>query len=311
MASFEGACKADDALLAKLKMAPNSSIDEGPDLTPAEEKKLNEEIIAKLEDPTVIEEFDETSKIRMFRGMITNNKGTDAEKVAEAIEAYGRIGKWRRDHAASCLGTKVRGEHVMNAAMGSLVGGCDHYGHVVWAEKLGDIASIVDHPVSLEEAQAIRMKVMEVVQQVQAQRSLARGVRRYKQIYILDLAHVSLASLLTRPKVMELTKAIMTGATAFFPEVMWKMFIVNAPFIFRSVYSMVSPFIHPVTKEKIRILGSSRYYLPELAAVGVTPNQIPKSLGGTLPDRPVWQIIEELGGAVFKKEDEPAVPKKK
>lgn len=81
----------------------------------------------------------------------------------------------------------------MNAAMGSLVGGCDHYGHVVWAEKLGDIASIVDHPVSLEEAQAIRMKVMEVVQQVQAQRSLARGVRRYKQIYILDLAHVSLA----------------------------------------------------------------------------------------------------------------------
>lgn len=86
---------------------------------------------------------------------------------------------------------------------------------------------------------------------------------------------------------------------------------VNAPFIFRSVYSMVSPFIHPVTKEKIRILGSSRYYLPELAAVGVTPNQIPKSLGGTLPDRPVWQIIEELGGAVFKKEDEPAVPKKK
>ena len=30
------------------------------------------------------------------------------------------------------------------------------------------------------------------------------------------------------------------------------MFIINAPFVFRSAYSIASPFIHPVTKEKIK-----------------------------------------------------------
>ena len=33
------------------------------------------------------------------------------------------------------------------------------------------------------------------------------------------------------------------------------MFIINAPFVFRSAYSIASPFIHPVTKEKIKARG--------------------------------------------------------
>ena len=49
-------------------------------------------IVAKLEDPTVMESFDETSRVRIFRGMITNNNGTDEENVQEAIRPTVRSG---------------------------------------------------------------------------------------------------------------------------------------------------------------------------------------------------------------------------
>ena len=73
--------EADDDQLAKLGLALNDELEEGKPLTPEEETKLKDEIVAKLEDPTVMESFDETSRVRIFRGMITNNNGTDEENV--------------------------------------------------------------------------------------------------------------------------------------------------------------------------------------------------------------------------------------
>ena len=110
--------------------------------------------------------------------------------------------------------------------------------------------------------------------------SIEKGVRRYKQVYIIDLSDISVGSLIARPLVREMTTAIMGAANTYCPETMWKCFVVNAPFIFRSVYSMLSPFIHPVTKEKIKILGGPSKYIPEMAANGIPKSAIPKFLGG-------------------------------
>ena len=44
-------------------------------------------------------------------------------------------------------------------------------------------------------------------------------------------------------KVRDMAKAIVTGAGSFFPETAWKLFIVNAPFVFRSVYAVIKPLI--------------------------------------------------------------------
>ena len=99
-------------------------------------------------------------------------------------------------------------EAALAAAMNSRVGGLDLYGHQVWAEQLGDIGAVCDHPVTPDEAKQIRCKVMEAVRALQTQSCEARGARRYKQVYILDLSEISLGSLLTRSAVREMTKAI-------------------------------------------------------------------------------------------------------
>ena len=91
-----------------------------------------------------------------------------------------------------------------------------------------------------------------------------------------------------------MAKAIVTGAGSFFPETAWKLFIVNAPFIFRSAYKVISPLIHPVTRDKIKILGGKSAYLPAMKKAGIPLSALPESMGGTHADKSIEQCIEEL-----------------
>ena len=175
--------------------------------------------------------------------------------------------------------------------MNTIVGGEDLYGHLVWCECLGDISAVVDAGVQPADAVKMRCRVMEAVRRLQYRHKTTHI--RYKQVYILDLSEISLGSLITSSKVREMTKAIVGGANDFFPETLWKLFIVNAPFVFRSAYSVVSPVIHPTTKEKIKILGSS--FLDELERNGVPLAAVPRRLGGGAPDRPLASLLEGLG----------------
>ena len=56
----------------------------------------------------------------------------------------------------------------------------------------------------------------------------------------------------------EHAQKILNVAQYHYPEVVHKIFFINAPFIFRAVWAAVSPLVHPVTKEKIKILGGTR-----------------------------------------------------
>ena len=85
-----------------------------------------------------------------------------------------------------------------------------------------------------------------------------------------------------------------TGAGSFFPETAWKLFIVTAPFVFKTAYKVIKPFIHPVTRDKIKILGGKSSYLPEMKKAGIPLSAIPVSMGGSYPDKSIEKCIEEL-----------------
>ena len=284
--------EADDDQLAKLGLALNDELEEGKPLTEQEETKLKDKIVAKLEDPSVMESFDETSRVRIFRGMITNNNGTDEENVQEAIETYGTVGKWLREHP-SILSEKLPKEELLNGVMNARVGGVDFQGHLVWCEQLGDIAGVVKKGLTVDEAKVLRMKTLEAIRAAQIRACETRGPRRYKNVYVMDLSKLSTTSL-SSSKVRDMAKAIVTGAGSFFPETAWKLFIVNAPFIFRSAYAVIKPLIHPVTRDKIKILGGKSAYLPEMKKAGIPLSAVPESMGGSYPDKSIERCIEEL-----------------
>jgi len=64
----------------------------------------------------------------------------------------------------------------------------------------------------------------------------------------------------------------------YYPETMGKFYIINAPYIFTTVWSVVKGWLDPVTVEKIKILGSG--YEKELTGQ-IPAENLPKSLGGT------------------------------
>jgi len=284
----------DDALLEILGLPPNGETQEDESLNDDEEAFLIEEIVAKMSDPVAtMGAFDDASRVRIFRGMITNNKGPVAERVAEAVAMYERVAAFLAAGGGD-LSVPVDGERALADAMNTVVGGCDRYGHLLWAERLGDVERAVERGVTPESARRCRLKTMEAIRCAQIRAVERRGPRRYKQIYVIDLAGISIASLLGRAAVRDVTKEIVQGANAYYPETLWRLFVVNAPFVFRSVYAMLSPFIHPVTKQKIKILGGPSKFLPEMARDGIPADAVPAMVGGDAPGTPLAVLLPEL-----------------
>ena len=44
----------------------------------------------------------------------------------------------------------------------------------------------------------------------------------------------------------------------YFPDVLFRMYIINVGFFIKSVVKMAMSFLHPVTKKKIQIIGTSK-----------------------------------------------------
>ncbi|KAG0227026.1 cytosolic factor, phosphatidylinositol/phosphatidylcholine transfer protein [Actinomortierella wolfii] len=91
---------------------------------------------------------------------------------------------------------------------------------------------------------------------------------------ILDLKGVSLRQFANAFGFIKRTSAI---AQNYYPEMMGKMYVINAPMMFTSVWGMVKPLLDEVTVSKIVILGSN--YQATLLA-DIEADNLPKSLGG-------------------------------
>ena len=79
--------------------------------------------------------------------------------------------------------------------------------------------------------------------------SVETGVQRYKHSLVVDLSGASLS--LGRSAKRDLLKRIFDVGTHFFPETMWKIYLVNTPMLFRAVWAIVKPWLHPVTVAKV------------------------------------------------------------
>ena len=80
-----------DAALARLKLPANESLQEGQALAADEQIYLADTITPRLRRrQATLAAIDVTSCVRIFRGMITNNKGPLDQRLREAIEAYDR-----------------------------------------------------------------------------------------------------------------------------------------------------------------------------------------------------------------------------
>jgi hypothetical protein len=91
---------------------------------------------------------------------------------------------------------------------------------------------------------------------------------------ILDLNNVGLGQFY---KVKDYVSQASSIGQDRYPECMGKFYIINAPYLFSTVWSFIKPWLDEVTVAKINILGKD--YKPTLLAQ-IPEDNLPASLGG-------------------------------
>lgn len=91
---------------------------------------------------------------------------------------------------------------------------------------------------------------------------------------ILDLKNVSLRQFY---KVKDYVSQASNIGQSYYPETMGKFYIVNAPFMFSTVWNFIKPWLDEVTVAKISILGSD--YKPKLLEQ-IPAENLPVEYGG-------------------------------
>jgi len=105
--------------------------------------------------------------------------------------------------------------------------------------------------------------------------SKASGKLIEQTLSILDMKDE--ASKFMFGKTKEFVKITSNMAQNYYPEILGQMFIINAPFSFKALWSMFKSFVDEKTRKKITIEGSS--YKRKLLDL-VDPNNLPSFFGG-------------------------------
>ena len=176
-----------DAALRKLGLPPNGELQEGLALTPEESTAFGE-IKAKLPNAAAcLNEYDETAQHRILRGMFTNNKGTRDQRIAETVSTFERVFKWKQENGLNESSYFASSSAVAPSVFRhwpTVIGGEDHYGHLVWTETLGDVSALVDAGVKEQQVLDVRAQICEAVERLKAESAARLGQRRYKQVCV-------------------------------------------------------------------------------------------------------------------------------
>lgn len=85
-------------------------------------------------------------------------------------------------------------------------------------------------------------------------------------IVVLDLNGLSMSHL--GSTFTGLLKTYIGKFSNLYPESLFKLFVINAPFIFSGAWGAISVFVHPVTRAKIHIISNPKYAMEELQKLG-------------------------------------------
>ncbi|KAI9010660.1 CRAL-TRIO domain-containing protein [Hyaloraphidium curvatum] len=256
---------------ASLDLAPMPTAGRLGHLTPEQQQALDQfrsELKAEgVYDPI---EHDEYTLLRFLRA-----RRFDVPKTKFMFSNYL---KWRHDFGVDELTkTFVFAERPeIDKIYPRYYHSTDKAGRPVYVEHLGklDIRSIFK---LTTEERFMKNHVVEYEKTLK-ERFVACSWKAHRHIEqsctIIDLKGVAITQF---PSVSSFVKHISAVAQDYYPETLGRMYIINAPMLFTSVWSVVKLFLDEATVQKIQILGSR--YQPTLLE-NIDEKHLPQALGG-------------------------------
>ena len=155
--------------------------------------------------------------------------------------------------------------------------GFDREGHPVYYEKTSYLEpSVVLEQFTMEEVEELHAQMQEYMANLKQQVSKEKGVLVYKSIVIMDMSCLGMKHMSS--SFFGPIKSILNIDQYYYPETMHKLYVINCPFVFRMMWNIVKPMLHPLTVAKINICGYD--FITQLRSI-MDDDQIPKYLGGS------------------------------
>jgi len=162
--------------------------------------------------------------------------------------------------------------------------GQDKHGHPIFWDDGSSFAKETQLDLfksDMGRVELFRARLMKRMHNVKLAASCNYGKMIYKHCLVMDLSRFNAKKFVKDRKFHEQnTKQI----SDLFPEVLHRLYVINAPWAFRSAWKVIQTFLHPVTAQKTKILG--RDFISELSK-DIQLDMIPHSFGGIGP----WDIV--------------------
>lgn len=222
---------------------------------------------------------------RVIRGCKSiPDDGTREAKIVDQIEL---ISTWRDSiHADTITDETLPLQASFFDYWPSHLYGSDEYGHVINYECL-KLCNQTEFLKNVDKDLMLLHRAQQM-ERIQAQNKLvSKNLNRriYKHIYILNLDGITRQHL--SPSSLSLVQPLFDMGQVYYPESLHRMYIINAPFYFRGIWAVISPWIDAETREKIHIIGTVKAFLQKASKDGISLSALPISIGGTHPGRPL------------------------
>jgi len=208
--------------------------------------------------------------------MMTRGYMGEKDPKAESVHHMKETAEWRKsvDIESTLLPDRLPAQRAEFERMWrSAIIGEDDVGHMVVIESIGKIPPkefgnvFVGNP----EREQLFLQHCTYNKEVLRKRNILRSTelkrRVYKMIVIIDLH--GLGSSHMSSSFTNLLKTYIGKFSNLYPESLYKLYVINAPWVFSGVWTMISPFVHPVTRAKIHIISNPKYAMEDLAKIGV------------------------------------------
>lgn len=167
-------------------------------------------------------------------------------------------------------------------SMGS--SGYDKHGCAVWICAYGqmDMKGIMKS-VSKKDYLRFVIYCAERTKTMRIKRDGVNSTIQSQEIFIVDMDQLNMDQLSYRPvRDVGIETTRMTQAN--YPEGTRRVFIINVPQVFTIMWSLIKPFLHQVTIDKVHIYGTNTEEWKAALLEEIDADQLPAYYGGTLTD---------------------------
>mmetsp|Transcript_40840 Transcript_40840/g.49556 ORF Transcript_40840/g.49556 Transcript_40840/m.49556 type:complete len:312 (-) Transcript_40840:232-1167(-) len=208
-------------------------------------------------------------------------RGNNVEKAEKMLRA---TLEWRKENDIANVFLKAPDDETMRyirSAIRHSHHGFDKKGRPVYIEQTGrnDTEMLTDRS-KLQTSDLVNSHLIMMEYQVRVmmrEASMRNGVTVHEMCNILDLEGLSLKHM--GPEILRMFRAVAVVDQDHYPEQLGGAYIINAPWVFSTVWNAISKILDKRTQEKVYVLSKGKKQTEELLKI-IDAESLPEFLGG-------------------------------